>query len=68
MKAGRKASWQPTLCLHAKAGLRIRDVYPRSRIPDPNNAPKEERNFFCQIIFCSHKYHSFIFEQAKNLF
>ena len=50
-------------------GLRIRDVYPRSRIlifshlgsriPDPKTATKErgEKKICCKTFFCCHKFH-----------
>jgi hypothetical protein len=62
--------------------LRIRDVYPGSRIlifthpgsriPDPKTASKKrgEKKIFCQTFFCSHKFHKivnyFIFEMLKK--
>jgi hypothetical protein len=57
------------------AVLRIRDVYPGSRISDPgsNNSTKiGGGTFFLFSIFFSHKYHkivnNFIFEQANKVF
>jgi hypothetical protein len=50
--------------------LRIRDVYPGSRIPDPKTATKERREKISCNIFCSHKFHKivnyFIFEMPKK--
>jgi hypothetical protein len=43
-----------------------------SRIPDPKTATKDrgEKKFFCQTIFCSHKFHKteyyFIFDMLKK--
>jgi hypothetical protein len=50
--------------------LRIRDVYPGSRISDPGskngNKREEWKKIWCYTIFCSHKFHIienyFIFE------
>ncbi len=45
---------------------------PGSRIPDPKTATRDrgEKNFFCQTIFCSHKFHKtqyyFIFDMLKK--
>jgi hypothetical protein len=65
------------------AVLRIRDVYPGSRIlisthpgsriPDPKTATKErgEKKVGCLTIFCSHKFHKiknyFIFDMLKKI-
>jgi hypothetical protein len=57
------------------AVLRIRDVYPGSRIPDPKTATKErgEKKFVVIPFFCSHKFHkienyfSFLSAEEKNL-
>jgi len=49
------------------------DFYP-SQIPDPKTATKErgEKNNFCLIFFCGHKFHKidnyFIFEMPKKKF
>ncbi len=54
--------------------LRIRDVYPGSRIPDQKTGRKErgENKNFCQTFFCSHKFHKMlnylIFELLKKKF
>jgi hypothetical protein len=46
------------------------DFYP-SRISDPKTATKDrDEKFFCQTIFCSHKFHKteyyFIFDMLKK--
>jgi hypothetical protein len=67
---------------HFNTVLRIRDVYPGSRIlifthpgsriPDPKTVPKEiDENKFCyHTFFCSHKFHKIynyvIFEMLKK--
>ncbi len=71
---------------NSKAVLRIRDVYPGSwflPIPDPGSRisdlgsqiQKQQqktgvKKFFCQTIFCSHKFHKteyyFIFDRLKK--
>jgi hypothetical protein len=55
--------------------LRIRDVYPGSRIPDTgsNNSTKRGGGKFLFVLpfFCCHKYHivnNFIFGQVKKIF
>ncbi len=72
------------------AVFRIRDVYPGSRIPDPdfypsrildpgpripdlgskNSNKRQVKKFFCQTIFCSHKFHKteyyYIFDMLKK--
>jgi hypothetical protein len=51
--------------------LRVLDVYPGSRIPDPKTATKERgAKIFCCIFFCRHKFHKienhFIFELVEK--
>ncbi len=42
------------------------DFYP-SRIPDPKTATKDRgENFFCQTIFCSHKFHKTEYDMLKK--
>ncbi len=53
--------------------LRIRDVYPRSRFPDPKQQQKRGvKKNCCHTLFCSHKFHKtenyFVFELLKKKF
>jgi hypothetical protein len=64
---------QSQVSRHASAVLRIQDVYPGSRIPDPKTVTKEWVEKIClSCLFCNHKYHKtgncFIFELGKKLF
>ncbi len=62
----------PVRIQNTKAVLRIRDVYPGSRISDPasNNSNKRGGEKNLPYLFCSHKIHEikncYIFEQTHK--